>query len=376
MPVFPGQNAQQLFLPVIIDSEYHYESVNVENQESNLSSFLWWMKRVIAIRKNFKAFSRGQTAFITSDNAKVLSFTRHYKDEIILVVINLSRFSQYVELDLKGFSGFIPQEVFSQNEFPIIKDDPYLITLGPYNHYWLVLKPMDKIIKNIHRKKIRMKLNEDWEEIFNSKNIKKLETNIFPDYLKKARWFGGKARHMISVKIKDFISVPAPGNNIKLLILHVHYITGGDEAYLLPLSFVYIREDNSISSKYPESIVCRVSIGQREGLIYDGVYQKRLHQLFLKLITNRKKIKGQTSQIFGIRGKYLSSIIKEIPDPLDSHLLKAEQSNTSIVYNNMFILKVFRRLEEGNNPDAEITRYLTENKKHSHVPALCRHDPL
>src|SRR5205823_9668808 len=117
-----------------IDPEYHYEAVNVENQQKNLSSLLWWMRRVIAMRKNFKAFSRGSLEFLYPDNSKVLVFLRRFEDESVIVVVNLSRFAQSVELDLSRFGGCIPIEVFSRNPFPTIKKLPYILTLGPHSH--------------------------------------------------------------------------------------------------------------------------------------------------------------------------------------------------------------------------------------------------
>ena len=102
---FSKANPQQLYLPITIDPEYHYEAINVENQQKNLSSLLWWTRRVIAMRKNFKAFSRGSLEFLHPENSKVLAFLREHEDETILVVVNLSRFSQAVELDLSRFAG-------------------------------------------------------------------------------------------------------------------------------------------------------------------------------------------------------------------------------------------------------------------------------
>src|SRR5438309_1176327 len=136
---FSLANPQQLHLPVIIDPEYHYEAINVENQQKNLSSLLWWMRRVIAMRKNYKAFSRGSLEFLFPDNPKVLAFLRRYGDEIILVIVNLSRFAQSAELDLSRFAGCVPMEVFSRNLFRPIRKSRYVITLGPHAHYWFAL---------------------------------------------------------------------------------------------------------------------------------------------------------------------------------------------------------------------------------------------
>src|ERR1051326_2994457 len=138
---FSQANPQQLHLPVIIDPEYHYEATNVENQQKNLSSLLWWMRRVIAMRKNFKAFSRGTLHFLFPDNPKVLAFLRRYENETILVVVNLSRFAQSVELDLATFTGCRLVEVFSRNPFPPIRKSRYVLTLGPHSYYWFLLQP-------------------------------------------------------------------------------------------------------------------------------------------------------------------------------------------------------------------------------------------
>ncbi|HKE14216.1 MAG TPA: maltose alpha-D-glucosyltransferase, partial [Kofleriaceae bacterium] len=93
---FSRANPQKLYLPVIIDPEYHYESVNVEAQEANPQSLLWFNKRLIALRKNHQVFGRGKVEFLHPENAKVLAFVRSYQDEHVLVVANLSRFCQAV----------------------------------------------------------------------------------------------------------------------------------------------------------------------------------------------------------------------------------------------------------------------------------------
>ena len=141
---FSKANPQQLYLPVTIDPEYHYEAINAENQQKNLSSLLWWMRRVIAMRKNYRAFSRGSLEFLFPDNAKVLAFLRQYESETILVVVNLSRFAQSVEIDLSRFAGCRLVEVFSRNVFPRIKKSPYIVTLAPHAHYWFVLQPQSE----------------------------------------------------------------------------------------------------------------------------------------------------------------------------------------------------------------------------------------
>src|SRR5437868_4788976 len=145
---FSRCNPQRLYLPVSIDAEYHYEAVNVEAQQNNPSSLLWWMKRLIALRKRNKAFGRGSLEFLRPANPKVLAFVRKYHDERILVVANLSRFVQFAELDLREYAGVVPEEVFGRTAFPRIEDRPYLLTLGPHTFFWFslpILAPGDAL---------------------------------------------------------------------------------------------------------------------------------------------------------------------------------------------------------------------------------------
>ena len=138
---FSQANPQRLYLPVIIDPEHHYETVNVEAQQQNLNSFLWWMKRLIILRKRYLAFGRGSIEFLYPSNRKVLVFVRRYGDEAILAVANLSRFVQYAELDLAAFKGMVPLELFGQSRFPPVGDLPYFLTLSPHGFYWFKLEP-------------------------------------------------------------------------------------------------------------------------------------------------------------------------------------------------------------------------------------------
>src|SRR5579884_820575 len=151
---FSRANPQQLYLPVIIDPEYHYQSVNVQAQQNNPNSLLWWMKRLIALRKQYRAFGRGSLEFLTPDNPKVLAFVRQYSPhprplppgekgegtERVLVVANLSRFPQPVQLDLHAYRGMVPVELMGRTRFPPVGDGPYFLTLGSHAFYWFALE--------------------------------------------------------------------------------------------------------------------------------------------------------------------------------------------------------------------------------------------
>ena len=141
---FSATNPQKLYLPVILDPAYHYESVNVETQRQNTSSLLWFTKRMINMRKRFKAFGRGDLTFLPVENPKILAYTRQYEDETLLIVVNLSKYSQPAEIDLSRFAGYRPVEVFSKNRFPEVRDGvPYFFTMAPYEYEWFVMEPVN-----------------------------------------------------------------------------------------------------------------------------------------------------------------------------------------------------------------------------------------
>ncbi len=367
---FSKANPHQLYLPVIIDPEYHYETINVETQEKNLSSILWWMRRVIAMRKKYKAFSQGGLEILWPENPKVLTFIRKYGEEIILVVINLSRFSQVVELDLAAYADYAPEELFSQNRFPTIRKTPYVITMGPHNHFWLLLRKPESDKARESKQAGVLRLQQDWGDIFKEKHLRQLEEDILPDYLRKCRWFGGKAELIQGVKVVENIAIDG-GGGIRLVIVSVRYAAGGATSYFLPMSFAQGKDADAILDNTPRSVIARVFIRDSEGIVYDGAYDPQVHNSLFSMIAQKKKIKETGSEFVGYSSRRLRTMLEDKKAPLASSVLRVEQSNTSVLYENLFFLKVFRRLEEGMNPDAEIVRFLTEEKRFSSVPAFC-----
>lgn len=140
---FSDANPDQLCYPLIRDPSFNYQGTNVEEQEKSPSSFLNWLKLVLKIRKKNPAFGRGDTEFLKPNNTKVITYLRTYNENVVFIINNLSRFSQYVELDMKRFNGWTPVDLFGNIRFPKIGELPYLITLGPHGFYWFRLEPPD-----------------------------------------------------------------------------------------------------------------------------------------------------------------------------------------------------------------------------------------
>jgi maltose alpha-D-glucosyltransferase/alpha-amylase len=364
---FSHANPHKLYLPVIIDPEYHYEAVNVHNQEGSYSSLLWWMRNVIAARLRFKAFSRGTLKAVVTDNSKVLSFIRQYKDENVLVIVNLSRFSQIVSLDLPDFVGYVPEEVFGKSVFPIIKDTPYLFTLGPYNYFWLELNKSEQSIM-VEDKVSVLSVKREWEEIFKGAVRRRLEESVLPEYLRRCRWFGSKSRKINRVTILEEARVEDNGWSCRLVILKVEYSQGAKEKYLLPLSYNTRSLLGGLNEEFPQAVVAEIKLDKEEGILYDGSYDERLHYVLFNTLLNRRKIKGLGGEFTGFPGKQLKAITADKSLPIPSRPLKVDQSNTSILYNEILFLKLYRKLEEGVNPELDILRYLGDRGNFKNIP--------
>jgi maltose alpha-D-glucosyltransferase/alpha-amylase len=130
----------KLYAAPIMDPVYGYQAVNVEAQLRTPTSLLHWVRRLIAVRKQYKAFGRGSLEFLYPENTKVLVFVRRYEGEMMLCIFNLSRFVQFAELDLRSLDGMQPVELIGETRFPKIGELPYFVTLGPHSFYWFRLE--------------------------------------------------------------------------------------------------------------------------------------------------------------------------------------------------------------------------------------------
>jgi maltose alpha-D-glucosyltransferase/alpha-amylase len=358
---FSDAEPQQLYLPVIFNHDYHYETINVENNEKNPSSLLWWMRRVISMRKQYKAFSRGGIRFIDTNNSKILAFTRKYEDEVILVIINLSRYSQQAELDLSEYAGYIPTEIFSRNDFQQIDAHPYIFPLQFKNYFWFELRqPEDGEASGALSLEYELSLTtRQWNSM--TETTQKSIRMLLMEYIQKNRWFRGKAKRIKDIRIIDTIPFRGSALHSFLLIIETDYIEGKNEHYVVPLSISFGDDAHSLRTNRPESAISTIYIDGREALLYDGSYNKEFRDTIMRLIVQRGKVKHKKGELAGVAGKKLNSKLRKSELPLPSRVLGAEQSNTSILYDNRFFFKMYRGPEEGSNPELDIIRALTEN---------------
>ncbi len=365
---FSRANPQRLYLPIIIDPEYHYEAINVESQNRNPHSLLWWMKRLIALRKEYKAFGRGSLEFVQPENRKVLAFVRRYEDTAILVVANLSRFVQATELDLSAFKGMLPVELFGRSEFPVIGDQPYFVTIGPHAFYWFSLEHARAGAETVGEKAAAAEASvpvlnvASFVDLFDSATRSAL-ARALPGFLRARRWFRGAGRRIRATQIADIIALPQSGAYI--LILTVEYSEGDPETYLLPVAL-------RAGDPSPDGLaVVRVKGPADEvRVLYSALVDKAFSRELLEAITRRRRFRGEAGELIAVPAAGFRRAAPDDVSQLEPALYRGEQSNSSIVYSDRFILKMFRKLDAGINPELEIGYFLTERAHFLHAAAL------
>ncbi|GAB2791589.1 maltose alpha-D-glucosyltransferase [Rhabdobacter roseus] len=367
---FSQANPQRLYLPLILDPQYHYESVNVELQTRNTSSLLWWMKRMISTRKKYKAFSRGDIKFLNSENSKVLAFTRTYEDETMLVVANLSRFPQPLELDLDQFKGYQPVEIFSKNKFPAFKEDtPYFFTLEAYACQCFVLeKTHPEIDESLELPLIEL---SKWNSLLEPAMLEKLETHFLPNYLMRVRWFGGKGKGILGIKVITHAPIPLGSNPPAFIfLLEVSYQDGLPEMYQLPVAYGKEPFAYRVKENCPQAVIARIKVGnEEEGVLFDAIYGLELQQALFENMSKSQILPAKNSEIHFLGNKELKKHLAET-DKIKPRVLSGEQSNTSITYDGKYFFKLYRKVDRAINPDVEITHFLSQKAKFPNIPAF------
>src|SRR5213083_316769 len=372
---FSKASPHRLYLPIVIDPESHYEAFNVEAQQNNPNSMLWWMKRLIAMRKRYKAFGRGTLEFLYPENHRVLAFIRRYQDEVILVIANLSRFVQYAGLDLSAFRGTSPIELFGRAEFPPIGDAPYFLTLGPHSFYWFGLSPGGSVYEGpgAHRAPLQLTVQATWTNVFTGKARISLEDRVMR-YVQTQRWFGRKAREVTGATFVERVPVSFNSADACITQIQIEYTEEDPETYMLPLSFATGERAEQIRQSSPNAIFADVTVRLKEnaveGILYDGVLDKEFCTSLIDMILRRRHLRGTAGEFVAVPTRLLRNGPTAAIRNLEVASIRAEQSNSSVVFGDQLILKLFRRAEEGTNPDLEIGHFLTERIGFPHTPPV------
>jgi len=356
---FSKVNPQKLYLPIIVDPEYHYEACNVEAQEANPQSLLWWTKRLIALRKEHPVFGHGDIEFLKPQNPKVLAFVRCWRDERVLVVANLSRHPQYVELDLARFAGRTPVELTGRARFPTITERPYLLSFGPHQYLWFQLEaPAGEA-----RSRPILRARDAWVKILDDRRGL---ARVLAGFATERRWFRSKARTQRKARIVDVVPL-AGAKQIVAVMLEIEFAEGDPETYLVPLAYVSGEPATHLEHISPHAVIAAVDVGSETGLIYDALATGEAAQALLALARGRAEVAGASGRFVGFGAPSLD-------DPSVAELapraVELEQTNTTVPFGDRLLVKVLRQLETGVNAELEVGAYLTQEAPSVRAPAV------
>jgi len=364
---FSRANPHRLYLPVVLDSEYHYEAVNVEAQRANTSSLWWWMKRLLAVRARFQAFGRGTFELLYPENRKVLAFTRTYGGEHILVVANLSRFVQSVELDLTAFHGMIPVEIFGRNPFPAVDKSPYFLSIAPHAFYWFLLQPTEVIQGPAQRayEPPRLEVPGQWQNLLTQGEFKPVLDGLLSRYLLTCPWFRGSQRRIQGVNVMDAMPINSRNQEILMVVLKVEYTEGLPECYALPLTFGTVEPEQGEGAIAQIEVIATTKTKGKEsvakGWLIDALFEPDFLPVLLEAIAKKRRYKGNEGQLVATTTAAMKTLDLGAIS-LEPHLYRGEQDNSAIIYGDHLMLKLYRNLEDTINPDLEMSQFLTERQ--------------
>lgn len=366
---FSKADPASLVLPPIMDPLYGFDAVNVEAQTRDSHSLLNWTRRVLAVRKEHRAFGRGTLRFLYPKNRKAFAYLREHDGETILCVANLSRSAQAFELDLSEFAGRHPIEMLGNSIFPAIGQLTYLFTLPPYGFYWFVLaegaqspswhaqtpEPMPDYTTFV--------LRGGPDDMITPQYRQEFETSILPPYLVKRRWFGAKDERLESARVALTARL---GSKREMALVAVEASHGGvTDRYLLPLGIGW--DDEPTPALAQQLALARVRRGRRTGFLTDAFALPAFIHELLSLLKRGSDVKSTSGRVSFRPTPVLDTVEISAEDPV--RWLSAEQSNSSVIIDHKIMLKLFRRIAAGRHPEAEMTRVLTE-RGFQNAPAL------
>jgi maltose alpha-D-glucosyltransferase/alpha-amylase len=342
----------KLFLPPISEGPYSYHFVNVEAEREDPHSLLNFVRRLLAIRNRYaQVLGRGSLEILPVENRHILAILRRYQGQSLLMVANLSRFSQAAQIPLGAFEGQLPIELFSQAPFPPAREG-YPINLGPHSFEWFALAPATPLeLESSETEEAlrlpRLRLHGGLETLLvdtlvQGKAREQLEA-FLPQWLARQRWFGAKGQEIHRVRLEDAVRLlPDPPTYLTLLRVS---LAQGEERYLLPLSL----EPSPPETAQAALAELRGPWGQ--AVLYDATISPRFWQgLYDRW---REGWSGRS-----LKGRYLAQA-QGLPPAHQVHPLGVEQSNSSAIWDEGIFAKLYRKLEEGPNPEPELLEHLT-----------------
>jgi maltose alpha-D-glucosyltransferase / alpha-amylase len=361
---FSLANPQRLCLPVITDPEYHYEAVNVEAQEASPNSLLWWTKHLIAVAKQNKVLGTGSIEFLHPENSKILAYLRCNDAKRVLVVANLSRYPQYVELDLATLEGLVPVEMFGNIRFPTISKAPYLLTLSRHSFLWFRLRPAE-LGGSTTRDAARLRVASA-EELLSVGFEADLATAV-AQYVSVRRWFRGKARTIKEVRIVDRLPLGKGERSLAVLLLEIDFLEGDPQVYAVPVVLARAEEAERREQRAPHALIARVTFTadpdaeSTAGGLFDAFATGEATWPLLEAMRGQAALTGGEAGLRGHGEADLDEVLQLQPRPA-VRAPELEQSNTVTFVGERVMVKVFRQVEEGINAELEVGLFLSRRE--------------
>ncbi len=382
---FSRADPQRLYLPPIMDPIYGFEAVNVEAQAREPSSLLNWMRRMLAVRKESKAFGRGRLVFLKPGNRKVLAYLREYGDEVVLCVANLGRSAQPVELDLARFKGRVPVELLGRTAFPPIGELPYLLTLPHHGYYWFRLAT-DVEVPRWHEETLAREdlpvlvLFDGWMSFFRDRVVPwrigmaekvraQLENEVLPQYLAAQRWYGAKGEKVKRARLADHVVWEAKGESWLIAQLEVE---GASETarYLVPLALAWEDKDEARMKSLTPAALAKVRQQANVGVMADAFADEGFYRAVIAAIAGSRGVATASGRLRFTPTAAFATLAGPDFGALPVGRPQAQSSNTVITIGERLFVKSYRRLRPGINPELEIGRFLSEVAGFTHCVPL------
>ncbi len=364
---FSRADPAQLYLPAIMDPVYGYSAVNVEAQSRSLSSLLSWTKRMISVRKSTPIFGRGTLTFIRPSNRAVLAYARQYEGQAVICVANLSRSAQAVELDLSQWNGRVPQEMLGRTRFPAIGELPYLVTLPPYGFFWFLLcEPTDQAPQSaLPREVTTLVIGPGMETLLSPWTRRQLEADVLSSFIPERRWFAGKTSRKVSATVSAAVPVSHNADHFLAAIVDVDSAQGASR-YFVPLTIRWARYTEV--EKGPANVLAAVRRGPREGTLLDAaVEQEFIAALLDKAYRNEDAGTAEQRLEFRSTAAFSGTDFQGIKAV---NATAREQSNTTVIADDKYVVKLLRKVTEGIHPEIEMGRFLADIAPYANAPAM------
>ncbi|HZT81425.1 MAG TPA: putative maltokinase, partial [Gemmataceae bacterium] len=295
--------------------------------------------------------------------------------ERVLVVANLSRFPQPVQLDLHAYRGMVPVELMGRTRFPPVGDGPYFLTLGSHAFYWFALEAPTpaELPAGRDEEPPALEVAGSWEAVFSGTARAELE-ELLPGYLKQRPWFGGRTRQTEAAMVLETVAVPYDSSHSQVALVQVEYTEGDSETYVLPLAFATGWQAEEVRQRRPGAVVARLAVeaeGRREeGWLYDPLGEADFERALLEAFRRGERFPRPGGELVAAATPAFRELWGEDDRPPEPALMESGSNSTLVTYGDRLLLKVFRRVEEGVNPEVEVERFLGERTPFRNAPAL------